>query len=229
VIWGLATMTLEAKRHVPSEKTMWRDLSDGAGYARRHTVIFRILILSTAVCLVACPFMAIIPIFAFKVLGGNDLTVGWLNAMQGIGAVTGAVLFTGDRELGAVKRKLIADIIFWGLGLITLGLSRDLWLSLAAMFTLGYFMMSVFPTMNNAIQQLVDDRMRGRVMSLYMMTFLGSVPLGSLAMGWLAERFGAPRVVTGAGLLTLAIGLALVVRGLLRERARSWPAPVNLR
>lgn len=230
VIYGLATMKLAHKRiRSPGRLKIVRPIAEGLAYTRRHVVIFRLLILSTFICLIACPYNVLLPVFAEKVLGGKAGTFAWLTDMLGLGAVTAALLFHGGNDHQVIKRKLISDVIFWGLGLVTLGLSKNLYLSLGAMFTIGYFMMSVFPLMNNAIQQMVDDSMRGRVMSLYTMTFLGTMPFGALAMGWLADRFSAPYVVTGAGVATLAMGFALVLRNGIRHQLRSVTDGLNVR
>ncbi|MBI3542973.1 MAG: MFS transporter [Deltaproteobacteria bacterium] len=223
VIWGLATMKVHKRARPPGGMRVFTHIAEGMRYARRHVVIFRILVLSTFICLIACPYNVLLPAFAKDVFQGNANTLAWLTGMLGLGAVTAAMLFHGSDDHQQIKRKLIADVIFWGLALLTLGLSKNLWLSLGAMFTIGYFMMSVFPAMNNAIQHMVDDSMRGRVMSLYTMTFLGTMPLGCLAMGWLADRYTAPKTVAGAGALTLLMGFALVARNAIRHQL----APVN--
>ncbi len=229
VIYGLASMKILVPRRNHETKSVLRHIADGVGYTRKHLVIFRILVLSTFVCLIACPYIVLLPVFGLKVLGGNAYTLSWLNGMLGAGAILATLLFNGVHDAQLIKRRLMRDVLFWGLGLIMLGLSRNFWLSLSAMFTIGYYMMSVFPTMNNAIQQLVDDSMRGRVMSLYTMTFLGTMPFGSLAMGWLADRFTAPVVVTGAGIVTMSMGLGLVFRNTIRHQLRGVATGINVR
>ncbi|MBI3557205.1 MAG: MFS transporter, partial [Deltaproteobacteria bacterium] len=221
VIWGLAAMRIKPfNKRQREDKTVLKHIAEGVRYTRKHLVIFRILVLSTFVCMIACPYIVLLPVFGLTVLGGSAYTLSWLNGMLGAGAILATLLFTGVHDTQLIKLRLIRDVMFWGLGLIMLGMSHNLYLSLGAMFTIGFFMMSVFPTMNNAIQQMVDDSMRGRVMSLYTMTFLGTMPFGSLAMGWLSDRYTAPVVVTGAGMLTMAMGIGLVFRNTVRHRLR---------
>ena len=125
--------------------------------------------------------------------------------MVGLGAVLAALLFSGPTHPRALRRRLIIYIFCWGIGLIVLGTSKNFWTSISASFAIGYFMMTVYPTINSAIQNAVDDSMRGRVMSLYTMTFLGSMPLGGLVIGWSSDRYSAPFAITCSGALTILI------------------------
>ncbi len=194
-------------------------IQEGLSYAGKHGLIWKILLLSAFVCLVSTPYTSLLPVFAKNVLSGGANTLAWLTGMLGVGAVTGAFFFSQSKDNATLKKHLIRDVLLWGCGLIAFGLSKHLLLSLVAMFMVGFYMMNLFPTMNNAIQHFVDDRMRGRVMGLYTMTFLGTMPFGCLIMGNLSDSYGAPVVVTGAGVLTFAMGAFLFVRDVrLRKR-----------
>lgn len=218
VIWSLWTMTVPRNERSSDGRGTWENIVEGFRYARREPVIFRLMILSALVCLIACPYVALLPIFAQNVLSGGPATLAWLTGMLGLGAVTSSLFFKGKSNSYEIRRQLTRDVLCWGAALAVLGLSRNPWLSYGAMFSIGYFMMSLFPTMNTTIQQIVEDRMRGRVMSLYTMTFLGTMPLGSLVIGWAADRFSAPRAVTGAGALTFMMGLCFILRSQIRYR-----------
>ena len=226
VIWGLIVIDVKTSHRDPHPhpRHFWKDVIEPSHYlealryVRRSPVIFRILILSTFVCLVGTPFSVLLPVFVRTVLNGDAKTLGWLTGMMGVGAIAGAISFTRTADTQILKQKLVKYVLFLGFGIILLGVSRTLWLSLFSMFAIGYFMMSVFPTMNNAIQRLVDDEMRGRTMSLYTMTFLGATPLGSLMVGVLSDHFGAARAAMGCGVLTAILGVSLIVRETLRPR-----------
>ncbi len=92
----------------------------------------------------------------------------------------------------------IAAAMF-GAGLILLGLSHTLWLSMAMMAFVGFGMMQGLTASNTIIQTLVDEKMRGRVMSYYTMAFVGMAPFGSLLAGALAHAIGAQRTVIVSG------------------------------
>ena len=99
----------------------------------------------------------------------------------------------------------IAAIAF-GVGLICFGLSTNLWLSMLLLLVAGFGMMQGLTASNTIIQTLVDEKMRGRVMSYYTMAFMGMAPFGSLLAGSMASAFGAPLtvIVSGSSVLLAA-------------------------
>src|SRR5208282_5697956 len=107
---------------------------------------------------------------------------------------------------GLTKVIPIAAVVF-GVGLICFGLSRVLWLSMLTMLVTGYGMMQGVTTSNTILQTLVDEKMRGRVMSYYTMAFVGMAPFGSLLAGALAHLIGAPRTVIVSGIACILGGL----------------------
>jgi MFS family permease len=100
---------------------------------------------------------------------------------------------------GLLKMIPMAATVF-GIGLISFGLSRSLWLSLPMMLVTGFGMMQGLTASNTILQTLVDEKMRGRVMSYYTMAFVGMAPFGSLLAGALAHAIGAPRTVIVSGI-----------------------------
>jgi MFS family permease len=105
----------------------------------------------------------------------------------------------------------IAAVVF-GMGLIAFGFSRGIWLSLAMMLVTGYGMMQGLTSSNTILQTLVDEKMRGRVMSYYTMAFVGMAPFGSLLAGAMAHAIGAPRTVMVSGIACIAGGLLFWTR-----------------
>jgi MFS family permease len=92
----------------------------------------------------------------------------------------------------------------FSLSLSGFGLSSNYWLSLALMVPIGFFMMIQFGASNTLIQTMSPDNLRGRVMSVYSMMFMGMAPIGALVAGAVAERIGAPLAVAGGGVICLA-------------------------
>jgi MFS family permease len=184
-------------------------MREGVAYARRHPVILEMIVFCGMLCFFASSYGTLLPVFAKTVLGGDARTLGWLGGAMGLGAMCGTYFVAPARDAAAIDRQLGWRMACWGAGLALLGLSRVLWLSLIAQFVIGVCMMSIFPIMNNTIQNAVSDAMRGRVLSLYTMAFIGLVPLGSLIVGGLADRFGAPAIVMGSAVLTACFGVFL--------------------
>ena len=118
----------------------------------------------------------------------------------GVGSLVSALSLVIRRSVrGLTKMIPIAAAIF-GIGLICFGLSRALWLSLLMMLVTGFGMMQGMVASNTILQTLVDEKMRGRVMSYYTMAFVGMAPFGSLLAGALAHAIGAQHTVIVSGI-----------------------------
>ena len=105
-----------------------------------------------------------------------------------------------------------ASIILLAASVITFGLATELWVGMVAMFSTGMAYLALVATLNTTVQLAVEERLRGRVLAVYFMTFTAGYPLGSLLQGWLAEQIGLHATVAGAGVILLAISGALVMR-----------------
>lgn len=168
----------------------------------------RSLILQLAwLCLIAMPFSVLMPVFADEILGGGPHTLGFLMAASGLGALAGALWLTTRKSVIGLGRVILVNTIVFGGGLMAFAWSRWLWLSLAALTVVGFGMMVQMASTNTVIQTIVDEEKRGRVMSFYTMSFLGTAPFGSLLAGWLSTRIGAPQTVFVSGVFCLATAL----------------------
>ncbi|MCM2323278.1 MAG: MFS transporter [Oligoflexia bacterium] len=233
VIYGLTVIGLSAApAPALSHGPLLRELGEAFGYLWKTPRILRLMILASFASLVAFPFMVLLPVIAKTVLGGGPGSLAWLTSMAGLGAILGllgpGVRFSGlsGRFCRGMGQTLLLQTLLAGLALMLLGTARTLPLSLVATFFLGYFLMTLFPRINTTIQQEVKNSLRGRVLSIYNMTFLGAVPLGSLLQGTLADRYGAPAVVLGAGALcALTAGSFFAGRGF---RCFSKPQPLEI-
>ena len=164
----------------------------------------RSLILQLAwLCLIAMPFSVLMPVFADEILGGGPHTLGFLMAASGLGALAGALWLTTRKSVVGLGRVILFHTLVFGGGLIGFAVSRWLWLSLLSLTIAGFGMMVLMASTNTVIQTIVDEGKRGRVMSFYTMSFLGTAPFGSLLAGWLSTRVGAPQTVFLSGVLCL--------------------------
>ena len=204
VIASLLAMRLAATPQRKTEKSVRHELKEGWKYVTQFVPIRSILLLLALVSLVGMQYTVLMPIFAAEVLHGGAHTLGFLMGASGVGALVGAMfLATRKNVLGLGRMIPIAAAVF-GTGLIALGLSRFLPLSLTLMMFIGCAMMIQMAASNTILQTIVQDDKRGRVMSFYSMAFLGMAPFGSLLAGALAHRLGAPRTVIINGIVCLA-------------------------
>jgi MFS family permease len=203
VIVGLLMMRVSSSGRRVSESSPLEHIVEGFAFVRKAIPIRDILLLLGVVSLVAMPYSVLMPIFADRVLHGGARALGILMGATGVGALLAALTLaarTGLRGLG----KLVGWAAFgFGAGLIAFAGSHTFWLSVVLLIPVGYGMMLETTSSNTLIQAMVPDELRGRVLAVYTMMFMGMAPLGSLFAGAVADRIGAP--------LTLGIGGAVAM------------------
>lgn len=199
----------------PRQVSALKQVVEGWSYVFGFQPIRSIITLLALVSLVGFPYAVLMPIFADTILGGGPHTLGFLMTASGGGALFGALWLAARKSVLGLGRLIPMAAGTFGLALIGFSLSRTLWLSIVFMIVTGVGFMLQMGASNTLIQTIVDDEKRGRVMSFYVMAFLGTAPFGSLMAGTLSARIGAPR--------TLLIGGACCVAGALWF-ARTLPA-----
>jgi MFS family permease len=204
VIASLLAMRIASAQPRKPGKAIWRELNEGWSYVTHFVPIRSILLLLAMVSLVGMQYTVLMPIFAAQVLHGGAHTLGFLMSASGIGALAGAMFLASRANVVDLDRMVPLAAAGFGAGLIALGLSRFVWLSLMLMLLVGGAMMIQMAASNTILQTIVQDDKRGRVMGFYSMAFLGMAPFGSLMAGALAKRMGAPRTVMICGSLCIA-------------------------
>ena len=199
VIASLAAMRLPFEEPHAAAASMVSQFREGWTYVAGFRPIRTILSLFALLSLMGWPFMVLMPIFAAQVLHGGPHTLGFLMGAVGIGSLTSALAMVARRSVRGLTKMIPIAAVAFGLGLIAFGLSRSFWLSMLMMLLTGFGMMQCLTASNTIIQTLVDEKMRGRVMSYYTMAFVGMAPFGSLLAGMLAHAIGAPRTVIVSG------------------------------
>lgn len=227
VIASLLMMRVSPRKAKTRTAHVLHELKEGLSYAYDFVLLRYIMLLLATVSLVGMPYTVLVPVFAREILGGGPHTFGFLMAAAGIGALTGAFYLASRQSvLGLVKILPLASATF-GCGLIAFSLSRWLWLSLPLMLITGLGMITQVAACNTIIQTIVDDDKRGRVMSLYVMSFIGTAPFGSLLAGIIATHIGAPSTLIIGGCLCAAAA-ALFARKLPELEIQVQPIYVKL-
>jgi MFS family permease len=187
--------------------TMIEQMRQGWVYVADSLPIRNILLLFALLSLMGWPFMVLMPIFAAQVLHGGPHTLGFLMGAVGVGSLISALSLVLRRSVRGLTKVIPIAAVVFGIGLIAFGLSKGIWLSLVMMLVTGFGMMQGLTSSNTILQTLVDEKMRGRVMSYYTMAFVGMAPFGSLLAGAMAHAIGAPRTVIVSGVACIAGGL----------------------
>ena len=204
VIISLLLMHLKPGALAKTSTSMLHQLREGWDYVANFSPVRTILLLFALLSLMGFPFMVLMPVFAAQVLHGGPHTLGFLMGAVGVGSLASGLSLVLRRSVRGLTGVLPVAAALFGSGLILFGLSHALWFSILMMLVTGFGMMQGTTVSNTIIQTLVDGKMRGRVMSFYMMAFVGMAPFGSLLAGALAHAFGAQRTVIFSGAMCIA-------------------------
>jgi MFS family permease len=218
VIAGLVMMNVHAPARVSAKTSPWEHVVEGFQFVNRTAPIRALLLLLGVVSITGMPYVVLMPIFADKILhsggqefanmiGSHDLgavRLGILMGAAGIGALLGALTLamrTGVKGLGKWVTICCAG---FGVSLMFFAASKSFWISVLLLLPVGYFIMLQMASSNTLIQVMVPDELRGRVMAVYSMMFMGMAPLGALLGGALSDRVGAPMTIMLGGIVAVA-------------------------
>jgi MFS family permease len=199
VIIALLAMRLKPKQMPVITGSPLERIKDGFVYAFGCPPIRAILLLSAMVSFLGMQYTVLVPVFADKILKGDAQTLGFLMAASGVGAVSGGIYLVTRKTVVGLGKLIVLGPALLGMGLIVFSVSRYLPLSLLSMFFIGLGTILQIASGNTVLQTIIDDDKRGRVMSIYTMSFLGVVPFGNLLGGTLADRIGVTSTLIIAG------------------------------
>ncbi len=203
VLLSLLLMRLNNRPHQTQRPGVWSAIKEGFGYSFGFPPIRAILLLLALISLMGMPYVVLMPVFAKEILHGGSHTFGFLIGGSGLGALSGALYLASRRSVLGLESLLPRYATLFGLGLIAFALSRNIYLSFVLMVLTGAGMMLQMAASNTIIQTLVDNDKRGRVMSIFTMAFMGTVPFGSYMAGSLAAWWGAPNTILLGGVCCL--------------------------
>ena len=207
VICGLLAMRLQ--RHLPpaqKSSTLHR-IAEGFRFINQTHPIRTLLVLVGIVSFAAGPYSVLMPVFAKEILHGDASSLGLLLSCSGAGALFGALFLANRKGFRGLGNLIAVSGAVLGAALVLFSYSKLFWLSGLLLFPVGMAMMIQIAGCNTLVQAMVPDALRGRVMSVYSMVFIGGAPLGALISGALTHIWGAPTVVALGGAITLVAAL----------------------
>jgi MFS family permease len=207
-----------------SKQSTLQSLREGLEYVVRTPSILLIITVIGAISLFGINFNVILPLFATDVLHSGAMGFGLLSAAFGLGALCSALWLAWGNRKPSVHYLLIAALAFSVLEIL-FAFSHLFVLSLVLIASVGFAMIAFSANSNTALQTVTPDHLRGRVMSVYMVVFAGSVPLGNLFTGGLAHVYGAPIALLAGGCLSM---VAALVGWILRSPAEKSLAEASL-
>jgi MFS family permease len=205
VIAGLLMMRVAPFRPTPAETSALRNIRDGFAYVVRTGPIRSLMIMLAVLSFFGLPFTVLMPVFAEGILHQGARGFGFLMSALGLGATAGALLLASRTAVAGLSRWLAGAAVAFPLTLFGFAFSNSLALSCLLLFAGGFSMLIQVVATNTLIQSMVPDHFRGRVMSAYTMMLIGVNPVGALAAGYEAQRWGAPvTIALGAGVCLVA-------------------------
>ena len=205
VIISLLMMRLPVHEIKTHSKNVLADLREGMSYIRHTPSIAFVLVMLATMSLLVLPFNTLIPVFAKDIFHGTASTFGVIDSAIGLGAFIGAIFLASLRSGTNLNVILAVNTFVFGTGLVCFSHATSYPLALMFAVIAAFGMMSQVTITNTIIQTTVSASMRGRVISLYAMSFFGMMPLGGLLVGAVSERIGAQDTVLGEGIIALMI------------------------
>lgn len=180
------------------------NLIEGFRYVTSRPRVLMLLIISAVTSLFGAPYIAMAPVFARDVLHLGETGLAVLMGTAGAGSLFGALFLAYLGDFRYKGWSVLSGGFGFAVFLVGFALSTSAALSVTFLFALGFAIVCSVAVTNTLLQKLVTDEMRGRVMSLFMLSFIGAMPIGNLIAGAASQRFGAPRTLAVGGLIIMA-------------------------
>lgn len=217
VIAGLAMIDITKLHARPKQTEATRQrtlqsLGEGLGYIKRTPAVLLVILVIGTVSLFGINFNVVLPLFATDVLHVGPAGFGFISSAFGAGSLVSALWLAWRSNKPSISQMLIASILFCLVEML-FAISHWYILSVILIAMVGATQIAFSAVANTTLQMISPDHLRGRIMSVYMLVFAGSVPIGNLFTGGLAHSFGAPvSLLAGAGLSLIAAVAGWILR-----------------
>ena len=210
-IAGLLMMTAAPARQTLQGSPL-RNIAEGFQFATRTAPVRALMLLLGLISLTGTPGVVLMPVFADQILHGGARAQGLLMGAIGLGALCGAITLANRKNVSGLERWIVIACITFGATLVLFALSRTFWLSVALLVPVGFSVVLEMGSSYTLVQSMVPDHLRGRVMAVCSMMFMGMAPLGSLMAGSVAHVTGAPMTVALGGAISIIGGVVFATR-----------------
>lgn len=208
VLWSLRLPQRDGK----VRENFFVQMRDGFAFVRQHDEAGRILLLVGTCSFISVPYFSFLPALASQMLGADASVAGLLMSITGVGAVAAAITLTLLDDLKIMRIWPVWSSVLLGIAQIGIGLSGMLWLTALLALPMGFAILSQNLSSNTLLQHFAPPGFRGRIMAMYSMMMLGTVPLGSLVAGAIGDHFGMPVTFIGGGVLCVIVAMLLAIK-----------------
>ncbi|MBI2074724.1 MAG: MFS transporter [Candidatus Levybacteria bacterium] len=184
-------------------------IKEGLIYSYLHKPIRNLLIFSGFVSIFGWSHITIMPVIAKNSFQADAQGLGYLYAFSGLGAFIGAIFISAySKKINYIKFIIVGNILF-SIPIIIFSFTNNLIVAFPFLFLSGLGLIMQFSVINSAIQHMVDDKIRGRVMSIYVLMAIGTSPIGSFQIGLIADNFGTFIAISAGAIIMLISGFLL--------------------
>ncbi|AFN73846.1 major facilitator transporter [Melioribacter roseus P3M-2] len=212
VLIGLLRMNVKPIEKAKERNSVFKDIKEGFGYLFAQKTIMAFVLIVITISLFGISLVTIFPAWAVNILSGDATTNGFMQSARGVGAVIFALIIATVNKYVVRGRILSYAALAVPIVIIVFSFNRSFVITLLLLALLGGLMIVIYNLCNGLIQTLVDEKFRGRIMSLYTFSFLAFAPLGSLLIGSEAELVGIPTAVQINGIILLLIFSFIIYR-----------------
>ncbi|WP_018614240.1 MFS transporter [Segetibacter koreensis] len=213
VIVSLLLMKLKIPERKKQQENIWEGLVEGYNYLKHHRGIRLAILLMALTSFLVMPYSTLLPVYAKTVFKGDVTTYSWLNSISGLGALMGAIFMTNLKPGRSLPKIIVYSSLLMSVSLALFSFTSYFPLALFLLMLGESGMLAQIAATNTYIQTNVDEKMRGRVISYYVMAFQGMQPIGSFLIGFSAHYITAPHTVLIeglAGIVTILFFIPLV-------------------
>jgi MFS transporter, DHA1 family, staphyloferrin A biosynthesis exporter len=214
-LYGISAVTMlliskSGRVKQDSKQNAWKDMQEGLVYVMRNPPILGLIVLSIIPFLFGMPLNTLLPAFNEQVMGGGPDDLGFLVSAMGLGAIVGSLMMA---TMGTLRNKavwLIVTCVGWGAFTSAFGMSQVHWLVFVLIAAIGWISSWNMSLNRGMLQMQVDNQMRGRIMSIDMMSH-GLMPLGVFPISWIAEHYGVGSALVASGSAFMVLTLLSVL------------------
>jgi MFS family permease len=212
VIWALAIIRPNQVIQERNGEPALKRLGAGVAYAREHPHVGTHLLTLTMLVVFGMTFMTLLPAIAVDTLGLGSAGYSSLMMFNGLGALAGALGVASLPRSVRRERIIRYGLLVMALGSIALAVSRTYTLSAVTLFVLGAAFLACVSSINTNLQTAAPNHLRGRIMALFVVAFMGMMPFGAIAFGALGDLIGPGPAVLVGGAVLLAWAVYLLAR-----------------
>jgi MFS family permease len=206
----------------PAPDAEKKSIGEGLHYVRHFAPARWVIITVVVASFCLAPYLTFMPVYAKDILLGGPDTLGMLMASSGFGALIAALYLANRKSVVGLGDRMVAGCFATALASAAFAYNHLTWLAFPLLVVSGCGTIIVVTSSNMILQSLVPDNLRGQVMALYTMSFIGILPVASLMAGGLAHAVGVRPVFVVSGLVFAAMGFNLN-RKLPALRAAAYP------